>query len=90
MSRSINNRDTNWKREWEEEVTLTPDEQREADSRCREEEALNAQIMMDLELMEEEEEWAEHQRQLREAERVVEDQMLFHDEYDEDYDYPLS
>lgn len=87
MSRSINNRNTDWKREWEEEMTLTPEEQKEADALRREEEALNAMILQDLRMLElerekeEYEEWQIEQRLLHEAE----DQRLY-----QDYDYPLG
>jgi hypothetical protein len=52
MNRSVNRSNTNWKQEWEEETTLTPAEQRETDCLQREEEALNAQIMDDLRMLE--------------------------------------
>lgn len=47
MSRSINNRDTDWRREWEEEQDLTPEERKKADADAREE----ARIRADLEAM---------------------------------------
>jgi len=40
MSRSINNQDTDWKREWEEEQILTPEEKRKAAADKREEDRI--------------------------------------------------
>lgn len=86
--RSINNHDTNWKREWEEEQILTPEEQREEDCLRREEEALNAQIMADLRMLELEREEEEDDRLYRQAEqRWLENENLvesMYREYDDD------
>lgn len=66
MSRSINNRDTDWRREWEEEQDLTPEERKKADADAREE----ARIQADLEAM------VAEVKQIREeeerAERILE------------------
>lgn len=86
--RSINNHDTDWKREWEEEQILTPEEQREADALRREEEALNAQIMADLRMLELELEEEEDDRLYRQAEqRWLDNENLvesMYREYDDD------
>jgi len=51
MSRSINNCDTDWKREWEEEITLTPEEQKEANRLKAIEDKETAQILEDLHML---------------------------------------
>ncbi len=62
-------------------MTLTPEEQKEADALRRKEEALNAQIMEDLRMMEAEEEWEEYQR-AEEEELYRKGMMIDDDEYE--------
>ncbi len=90
--RSINNVDTNWRQEWEDEQRLTPQEKREEDALRREEEALNAMIMQDLRLLElereqeEDEEWRQIEQRCLSNENLVES---LYREYDGDYDDPV-
>lgn len=56
MGRSINNANTDWRREWEEEITLTPEEQKEANRLKAIEDSETAQILEDIHMMELEEE----------------------------------
>ena len=62
MSRSVNNHDGDWKREWEEEITLTPEEQKEVRRPKAIEDAQTAQILEDLHMMELEEAQEEEAR----------------------------
>lgn len=73
MNRSANKINTDWRREWDEEQTLTVEEQKESDRLKRIEKAQTAQILEDLRMMEmeEEEERAEHQRKVRHAKEYL-------------------
>lgn len=75
MSRSINNEDTDWKREWYEEQLLTPEEQKEAARLKKIEDAQTAQILEDLRMMEleEEQEREAHKSKVRHARSYLKD-----------------
>src|SRR5512137_2231155 len=69
MARSINNQDTDWRREWDEEQTLTSEERVQK----RKDEEEERQIIEDIQMCELEAEMEEEQRELRRAqERMIE------------------
>ncbi len=79
MSRSINNYDADWRREWDEEQRLTPEEQAQDDAARREEERIFFDLMACIDEIEREDyreqcriereeeaqrQWEEHAREL--------------------------
>lgn len=80
MNRSANRSDSNWKREWEEEQLLTPEEQKEVDRDEAEKEKIFNDLMACIDEIEREDEHQEFEEYLRN----IEEEKYSKRPYDED------